>query len=163
MKANLPIRLLLNISSNNGKEVFMRIMALDFGSHRIGVALADDEIRIATPRQVIERKDDEQLIIEIAACIKEFKVEKILVGLPKTLRGELGIQAGKVQEFVDLLKKHFTIEIILWDERYSTVEATRRLKEHYKARKIKKVIDASAAALILQSYLDQSQESSEQQ
>jgi putative Holliday junction resolvase len=132
----------------------MKIMALDLGDQRIGVALADDEIKIATPYHVIENKEDARTLAAIDDLIKQNHVEKLIVGLPKTLQGDVGIQAEKVLEFVRILKTRVAVEVIVWDERFTTVEATKRLKVHYKSRRIKKIVDASAAALILQSYLD---------
>jgi len=74
--------------------------------------------------------------------------------LPKKLDGEIGEQAEKVQLFINELQERIKIEVIFWDERLTTVEASKKLKELYRRKKIKKIIDASAAMLILQSYLD---------
>ncbi|OGF65214.1 MAG: hypothetical protein A2Y62_17810 [Candidatus Fischerbacteria bacterium RBG_13_37_8] len=132
----------------------MKIMALDVGSNRIGVALADDDIRVAVPLQVLEKKDGDNIIQQVIQLIHQHRAEKLIVGFPKKLNGEIGNQAEKVIAFVDELKNNLAIEIVLWDERFTTVEATKRLRGLYKSKRIKQIVDASAAALILQSYID---------
>jgi putative Holliday junction resolvase len=131
----------------------MRIMALDVGDNRIGIAVADKEVKIAIPLGVLEKKNCD-VVEEIRRIINEQEVEKLVVGLPKKLDGEIGEQAEKVQLFINELQERIKIEVIFWDERLTTVEASKKLKELYRRKKIKKIIDASAAMLILQSYLD---------
>ena len=131
----------------------MWIMALDVGDNRIGIAVADKEVKIAIPLGVLEKKNCD-VVEEIRRIINEQEVEKLVVGLPKKLDGEIGEQAEKVQLFINELQERIKIEVIFWDERLTTVEASKKLKELYRRKKIKKIIDASAAMLILQSYLD---------
>jgi len=128
-------------------------MALDVGDNRIGIAVADKEVKIAIPLGVLEKKNCD-VVEEIRRIINEQEVEKLVVGLPKKLDGEIGEQAEKVQLFINELQERIKIEVIFWDERLTTVEASKKLKELYRRKKIKKIIDASAAMLILQSYLD---------
>ncbi len=131
----------------------MKIMALDVGDNRIGLAIADYELRIAVPFNVIEKRRSD-FFEYLNNVIKEHDIGKLIVGFPKMLDSEVGEQAEKVIAFVEELKKRIEIEIVLWDERYTTVEAHKILKKLYKRRKIREVIDANAAMLILQSYLD---------
>lgn len=134
----------------------MRILALDVGDVRIGVASSDLLGIIASPLEVIDRKkvDPYKRIDEI---IKEKKVKKIVAGLPKSLDGEENLQAAKVREFLEELKNFIgDMEIVLVDERYSTVSAENMLSSSTKknAREKRKVVDKVAATIILQTYLN---------
>jgi len=129
-------------------------MGLDIGSSKIGIAIADEEVRVAIPFLVLERDNDEATIHILSNLIKEYEVFCVIIGFPKTLQGDIGTQAKKVLFFVDELQNVVEAEIILWDERYTTLEAKKRLRRFYKRSKIKTIIDANAAALILQSYMD---------
>lgn len=131
----------------------MKIMALDVGDRKIGIAVADCEVKIAVPLQVIDKRDSD-VFGTICKIVKSQNIEKLIVGFPKKLDGEIGEQAVKVISFIKQLKQMVSVEIILWDERFTTVEAHKRLKGLYRRSKIRKMIDASAAMLILQSYLD---------
>lgn len=135
----------------------MRILGIDYGDKRIGIGVSDPLGITAQPVAVIgKRATFEEDIQEINQIIKQYEgVEEIVVGLPKTMRGELGVQAQKVQAFIDALKAKFKIRITPWDERFSSVVAERAMISAGLSReKRKKVIDKSAASLILQSYLD---------
>lgn len=132
----------------------MKMMGLDIGSSKIGIAIADEEVRIAIPFLVLERDNDEEIIHIISNLIKEYEIFCVIIGFPKTLQGDIGTQAKKVLSFVNELQNVIKEEIILWDERYTTLEAKKRLRRFYKRRKIKTIIDANAAAVILQSYID---------
>lgn len=134
----------------------MRILALDIGDVRIGVASSDLLGIIASPLEVIDRKkvDPYKRIQEL---IKEKQVKKIVAGLPRSLDGNENLQAGKVREFISELKNFIgDIEIVLVDERYSTVSAENMLSSSTKkgAREKRKVIDKVAATIILQTYLN---------
>ena len=135
----------------------MRIMAIDFGEKRIGIAMSDPLGITAQPVTVLQKADTFEGDIEgISGVIKEYQeVSKIVVGMPKTLKGEVGIAGQKVQEFVGVLKKHINIPVVLWDERLTTAAAEKMLiSAGLSRKKRKKVIDKTAAAYILQSYLD---------
>lgn len=135
----------------------MRILGIDFGEKRIGIAISDPLGLTAQGVAVIGKSETfEEDIKELNKIIKKCGgVDEILVGLPKTLAGEIGIQAQKVLEFVEALKTAFKIPINTWDERLTTVQAERTLMEMgLSAKKRRKVVDKSAAAYILQSYLD---------
>lgn len=133
-----------------------RIMGLDVGDKTIGVALSDLLGWTAQGLETIRRigiKKDLQRLEEI---IKEYEVNKIVVGLPKNMNGTIGLQGEKVLEFNERLEKRFNnIEIVSWDERLTTVAAERSLIEADVSRKKRKeVIDKIAAVYILQGYLD---------
>jgi len=135
----------------------MRILGIDYGSKRIGIAISDPLGITAQGVAVIGKGETfEQDICELKRIIKKYGgVDEILVGLPKTMAGMIGEQAKIVLSFVEALKKEFKLNISTWDERLTTVEAERTLISAGLSReKRKKVIDKSAAAYILQSYLD---------
>jgi putative Holliday junction resolvase len=135
----------------------VRTLGIDYGDKRIGVAISDPLGIIATGIAVVGKGETfEQDIQEIGSLINKYDgVDGIVVGLPRKMSGEAGIQVEKVMKFVEALKQAFKINIITSDERLTTVEAERALIETGMSReKRKKVIDKSAAAVILQSYLD---------
>lgn len=133
----------------------MRILGLDIGDKRIGVALSDPVEIIASPLTVITRDDDSVTIDAIVWLVDQYDVKRIVVGLPYSLDGSLGVQASKVKDFVDKLSQSTSARIELRDERLSTVAAGRLLSEagNKKAGE-KSRLDAAAAAFILQGYLD---------
>lgn len=139
----------------------MRVMGLDVGDRRIGIALGDPSGRLASPLTVLRRasrpsgKDDFQVLRQLA---QTHEVNQIVVGLPRRLDGTLGTQAKKVLAFTRELEREVGLPVALWDEEFTTVEAERLLIEGGKSRrKRREAVDAAAAALILQSYLDRSQ------
>lgn len=126
----------------------MRILAIDHGDARIGLALSDEGGMIARPLQIIRhtaKKEDAEKIARIAI---ENHVEKIVIGLPTDSEGKIGHQANKVQRWAEALKEATTIPIEFWDESF-TSEQAESLK-----RKRGEAMDDKAAAFILQSYLD---------
>ena len=133
----------------------MRILGLDVGDVRIGVAVSDPMKIIAQGLDPIKRvspKTDTQTVRHLVA---QYEATELVVGLPKTLGGEIGIQAQKVLDFVEFLKTAVEIPIVMWDERMTTVAANRVLIEADMSRKKRKnVVDKVAAVLILQGYLD---------
>ena len=133
----------------------MRILGLDVGDSRIGVAISDPVEIIATPLTVITRDDDNTTIDAIGHLVGQYDVKQIVVGLPYSLDGSIGRQANKVKDFVDKLSQSTSVRIELGDERLSTVAAQRLLRGagSKKARK-RSHLDAAAAAFILQGYLD---------
>jgi len=132
-----------------------RVMGLDIGERRIGVALSDSLRIIAGALTVVERVTDDAALKQIIGLARENEVERIVVGMPCSLDGSLGKQAQAVQSFVDLLKERTDIPVVTWDERLSTVAAERTLLETgMKRDKRKKHRDSLAAAIILQGYLD---------
>jgi len=138
------------------KGVFMRIMGIDFGDSRIGVAVSDPLGWTAQGLETIRWKNS---MMEPAERIKQlaeqYGVEKIVLGLPKNMNGTLGPSAEKAMEFGELLSQITGIEIVKWDERLTTVAANRVMHEvGMKTSKKKSTVDKIAAVLILQGYLD---------
>jgi putative Holliday junction resolvase len=135
----------------------MRIIGIDYGDKRIGIAISDPLGITAFGVAVIGKGETfEEDIKELKKIIKKYEgVDEILIGLPKTMAGQIGIQAEKVLKFQEALKSAFKIPINTWDERLTTVQAERTLIEAgLSGKKRRKVVDKSAAAYILQSYLD---------
>ncbi len=132
-----------------------RSLGLDVGDRRIGLALSDIEGMLATPFKAIQRKALEQDIAAILAVVREEGVGCIVVGMPLSLSGGMGPQAERTIAFYDALKAASPVPVETWDERFSSVEAGRRLQEAGVApSRNRERLDASAAAVILQSYLD---------
>jgi putative Holliday junction resolvase len=124
------------------------------------VAVSDPEGILASPVGTIERQDGQKDIADIIALASQKGAEKIIVGLPRSLNGTTGIQAEKVQTFVRELKKHTKLPVEFRDERLSTVSAL-RMTEGSKKRRDKGSVDAMAAAVILQTYLEETRDSSD--
>ncbi|MFQ5879803.1 MAG: Holliday junction resolvase RuvX [Dehalococcoidia bacterium] len=133
----------------------MRILGLDVGEKRIGVAICDPQERLALPLTTLHRNDDASTLAAIADIAGREGVEEVLVGLPRSLDGSLGHQARQVEAFAEALAQRMAIPITRWDERLSTAEAERRLRAAgYSHRALRERRDAAAAAIVLQSYLD---------
>lgn len=131
----------------------MRIMGLDFGERTIGVAVSDALLLTAQGIKTVRRSKKE--LEELKGIIQEYEVSEIVLGYPKNMNGTLGPRAQMTEEFARTLKEEFKLEVILWDERLSTVGAQRSLLEADVSRaKRKQVIDKMAAVFILQGYLD---------
>jgi putative pre-16S rRNA nuclease len=137
------------------------------------VAVSDPSGRLATPLTIVERRAAEHDFRRIADLVREEGAERVVVGLPRTLAGEIGPQARRVRRWADRLAPYLTVPLVFADERYSTAEAARRLAgaglrsdgersrsgrgAHRGAAGGKVYLDAAAAAVILQDYLDQPQ------
>lgn len=133
----------------------MRIMALDVGSKRIGVALSDPLKITAQGLQTFQRTTLDKDIAGLWQLIDAHEVSRLVVGLPKNMDGSVGFKAEEVQQFIADLTAERNIEVTWVDERLTTVSAERTLLEADVSRaKRKKVIDKMAAVIILQSYLD---------
>lgn len=133
----------------------MRILALDYGTVRIGVALSDELKMLATPLEYLPAEPFAKLVERLRQLIREKEVELILVGLPRNMDGTYGPAALKVQEFVAALRSALTVPIQTWDERLTSVQAHRYLAEGgVRARDRRQKVDQMAAAILLQSYLD---------
>ena len=129
-----------------------RILGIDFGKKRVGIAISDPLCMIAMPLETVERKKIEEGINKI---LERFPVKHIVIGYPLRTDGKKGKRAEEVEKFAKKIKEKFNIEIELWDERYSTVEAERIIMDMgKKPSRNKGKIDRIAASLILQSYLD---------
>jgi putative holliday junction resolvase len=133
----------------------MRILALDHGTVRIGVAVSDELGMIARPLEFIPAEPAAGFLERLKQLVAEHEVGRILVGMPRNMDGSYGPAAEKVREFVRLLGETFSIPIQTWDERLTSVQAHRMLREaSVKGAKQRKKVDQMAAAILLQSYLD---------
>ena len=134
----------------------MRVMGLDVGDKTVGVAMSDELGITAMPLTVISRTGSlKREIGEIRRLVEENGVECIVVGMPLMLDGTVGIQAQKVEAFVEELRRRLRVQIVTWDERLTTSEVERILIASDQSRmKRKKVIDKLAAAVMLRSYME---------
>jgi putative holliday junction resolvase len=133
----------------------MRVLALDVGDVRIGVALSDETGTIATGLPTIERVGPRKDVKAVVALVREHAAGEVVVGLPKRLDGTLGPQAEKVLAFLETLRHPAGVPVVPWDERFTTKMAEAALIEADVSRRGRKAkIDQVAAVLILQSYLD---------
>ena len=131
-----------------------RLLALDVGEKRVGVALCDETQTLARPLMTLKRASKKEDFAKIAVLCQEQRIEKVIIGLPKTLRGEEGPQAQRVRRYADELRAALSLPIDFWDERYSSVDAQERLAASGRKARAKGEIDSAAAAIILQEYLD---------
>ena len=133
----------------------MKVLCVDYGESRTGIALSDDLGLMAHGLETIFDKSLKAVAQKIAQIAQSKGVETIVVGLPKNMNNTLGERGEKTLRFVEVLKKHCQCEIITWDERLSTVSAIGYLNEtNTRGKKRKAVVDTLAAEIILQSYLD---------
>ena len=132
----------------------MKIMAVDFGDSRTGLAVCDKSEFLASPAGVIEEKDFEKCIEKVAAAAKENAAEEIVVGYPKNMNNTIGERAQKCALFAEKLAELVDVSVKLWDERSTTVSAHYYLNQtNTRGKKRKAVVDAVAATIILESYL----------
>lgn len=137
----------------------MRILGLDYGSKTVGVAISDELGITAQGLETITRTKENQLrktLARIEAICEEYGVTDIVLGLPKNMDGSIGEQAHKSEEFAQMLERRTGINVKLWDERLTSLQAKHILEEGniHDRREQKQVIDKLAAVLILQAYLD---------
>jgi putative holliday junction resolvase len=133
----------------------MRILAIDHGSKRIGIAVSDELKVIAQPLEYILAEPAANFLARLKELIRDKEVELILIGMPRNMDGTYGPAAQKVQEFVAELKTALTVPLKLWDERLTSAQANRVLIQgNVRRDKRKEKVDKMAAAILLQSYLD---------
>ena len=136
----------------------MRIMGLDYGSKTVGVAISDPLGITAQGIEIIRREKETKLrqtLARIEALIKEYQVEMIVLGFPKNMNNTIGDRAEKSLAFKEMLEKRTGLDVVMWDERLTTVEANRTLMEGKVRREDRsKYVDMLAAVYILQGYLD---------
>ncbi len=133
-----------------------RLMGLDIGDKKIGVSLSDPTEVLATPLTTVIRVTDDSALKEINRLAQKHDISRIIIGLPYSLDGSIGKQAEKVLVFAKLIEKETGIEIAMHDERLTSVSADQKLREAgKKGRKLKSEMDAAAASVILQAYLDE--------
>ncbi len=133
----------------------MIVMGLDVGGRRIGIAVSDPTGFLARGVQVLQRTSLREDLTQLCALIDSLAVERVVVGYPISLSGEVGPQALEAEQFAESLRETSPVPVVLWDERLSTLEADRRMQEAgLKSRERRQRVDMAAATLILQSYLD---------
>jgi len=142
----------------------MKFLGLDVGNRRVGVAFGDSELRLATPVDVVARASILQDTRSIGQFVHEYDAARLIVGLPRNMDGTRGAQAEAVTRYAGRIGEALNLPVIFWDERLTTVEATRRTQEAgaprqtvSRSRRVKKShvgLDAIAAAMILQDYMD---------
>lgn len=135
----------------------MRYLGLDLGTKTLGLSMSDTTLTIASTYKTIrfETSDYDFLIPELKKIVEEFKITKFVLGLPKNMNNTIGDRGQATIEFKEKLEQNLNIEVVLQDERLSTVEATNyMLKADISRKKRKEKIDSLAANIILQTYLD---------
>jgi len=132
-----------------------RVLGVDLGQARTGVALSDELRMLAHPLETIENSSAEKVARRVRQIVAEKEVDCVVVGLPRHMNGSLGPAAEKAQQFVEKLRSLISCEVVTWDERLSTVAAERALRDAgKKTRETRGIRDQVAAQIILQSYLD---------
>ena len=136
----------------------MRILGLDFGSKTVGVAVSDPLLLTAQGVEIVRRQSPNKLrqtLARIEAIIKEYEVDRIVLGYPKNMNNTEGERCEKTKEFKEMLERRTGLSVILWDERLTTVSADNYMMESGIRREDrKKYVDEIAASFILQGYLD---------
>jgi len=136
----------------------MRILALDHGTKRIGVAVSDETKTIALPLEYIPAEPFADFLVRLKKLLAEKEADLVLIGLPRNMDGSYGSAAQKVEAFVAVLKSAITVPIKMWDERLTSTMANRAMIQgNVRRDKRKEKVDAMAAAILLQSYLDMGQ------
>jgi putative Holliday junction resolvase len=131
-----------------------RVMGIDYGDARTGVAISDLLCSIVGSTTVVPSRNREKAIADIVRLAKENEVGEIVVGLPRNMDGTEGVRAQLCREFAEELKATTGLRVEMWDERRTTVEAHNILSQHnYHGQKRKNTVDAVAASLILEGYL----------
>jgi len=132
-----------------------KIMGLDYGEARTGVAISDALGITAQGIESINHKGDKKLLIRIGELIKEYNIYKIILGLPLNMNASIGPRAEKTKSFAEKLKNEFNIEVEFIDERLTTVVSLKTMTDlNIKKEKKKQIVDTMSAMLILQTYLD---------
>jgi putative Holliday junction resolvase len=133
----------------------VKYLGLDIGDKRIGVACGDTEVRIATPLDVLTRGSLAQDARALAQLARAYDATYLVVGLPRNMNGTQGAQAEAVKTYAQALANVVGLPVIFWDERLSTIEATQRVQATgARGKKSRRHLDAIAAAVILQDFLD---------
>jgi len=133
----------------------MRILGIDYGDSRTGIAISDPMGWTAQGLETIQNKSMNHVIHRIVELVQKYNIERIVVGFPKNMNGSVGPRGELTLSFVEKLKKEISIDIVLWDERLTTVAAHKVLNEtNVWGKKRKQVVDTVAATYILQGYLN---------
>ncbi len=132
----------------------MRVLALDVGQRRIGVAISDPGGTLARSLTVIRRASRREDFAAVAELVRKWEVGRVVVGHPRSLDGTVGPQARRIERYARALAEALDVPVALWDERYSTFEAERLMAETGRQHRDRHWVDAVAAAVILQDYLE---------
>lgn len=133
----------------------MRLMGIDYGDRRIGIAVSDELMLTAQGVATIENNGDESVFRSIGELAREYEVERFVVGLPRNMNGSIGPRGELAQSFAKRLGEATGLPVAMWDERLTTMFAQRTLLEADVSRKKRKaVVDKMAAALLLQNYME---------
>jgi putative holliday junction resolvase len=133
------------------------ILGIDFGNARIGLAISDELLFLAHPLETVP--STKAALPRIATIVRERNIDKIVVGIPRHMSGELGAAANDALQFVEKLRAQVSCDVVTWDERLTTVAANRALRDAGKTtRETRGYVDQVAAQMILQGYLDRQQE-----
>jgi len=136
----------------------VKVVGLDVGSKTIGVAVSDELGMLAHPRRTLARRGTRGDVDAVAELVDAEAAERVVVGLPLTLEGEIGPRAKRVMVLVDALRARLAVPVDTWDERFSTAGAERAMRDlDVRASRRREVIDQEAAAYILQGWLDAQQ------
>jgi putative Holliday junction resolvase len=142
----------------SGLALVRRILGVDFGKARIGLAVSDELGMLAHPLETIPGARIDEAAKRIAQIAREKNVERVVLGLPRHMGGEMGAAAAEVNAFADKLRPLLSCELVMWDERLTTTAALRALRDAGKKTKhTRGVVDQVAAQMILQGYLDRAQ------
>jgi putative Holliday junction resolvase len=131
-----------------------RILAIDMGERRIGLAVSDPLGITAQGLPTIDTRKTKDVLSYIQNIINEKKVSKVVVGMPKNMDSSIGFKGEEVRKFIQKLSQKIKIEVIAWDERLTSVESLRSMREMGTKQKEKETVDRISATLILQNYLD---------
>ncbi|MFZ0566030.1 MAG: Holliday junction resolvase RuvX [Chlamydiales bacterium] len=132
-----------------------RIVGIDYGLKRIGLAISDANCLIAGAlKSIVSGKNSKETIHKILEALQPYTIKEIVVGNPIHMNGKIGFLADEVHYFIELLKQHVSCPVLLWDERLTTAQAERALKEGGMRRKRRsQLVDSISAVILLQSYL----------
>ena len=146
----------------SGPALVRRLLGVDFGRARIGVAISDELGMLAHPLETIPGAKIDAAARRVAVIAREKNVERVVLGMPRHMNGELGAAAAEVTAFAEKLRPLLRCEVVLWDERLTTTAANRALRDAgQKTRQTRGFVDQVAAQMILQGYLDRAQSSRE--
>jgi putative holliday junction resolvase len=144
-----------NESQHEPAKHSARVLGLDVGSRRIGIAVSDPLGVTAQGLETLQRKNKRHDFEQLGQIIRQYDVKELVVGLPLRMSGAEGTQAGKMQEFAEELRRRFQLPVHLWDERLTSAEANRLLREtDLSIAKRGKAVDRMAAVLILQGWME---------
>ena len=135
-----------------------RCLGIDFGTRRIGLALSDPTGTLATPLPFLENTRPNEVVAKLQELVQAHGVKTVVIGLPRNMDGTYGPSAERVRQFITQIRPHLAVEIIPQDERLTTAQASRDLSQMGLNQKdLRKKVDSSSAALILQQFLDRTQ------